>query len=72
MSILIGWAEESLVPEKKVSLTDAQLVLAREKLAKILDGFDPKKLIVAATHTHTLIKIGGRSNKIAKDGVSTI
>lgn len=112
MSILIGWAEESLVPEKKVSLagqfferiseyveseitvtamaveangeqmimasadvvslTDVQLELAREKLAKILDGFDPKKLIVAATHTHTSLKIGGRSSKVAKDGVSTI
>ena len=91
--ILIGWAEETLVPEKKVSLSgqfferiseyveseitatamaiesDGEqaiivsadltgipsflLDITREKLAKIVDGFDVSKLIIAATHTHT-------------------
>ncbi len=93
MSLKIGWAEESLVPEKKVSLAgqfferisefveseisvtamaveangdemiivSADLVylgvpaleMAREKLAALLPGFDVRKLIVTATHTHT-------------------
>lgn len=109
MSILIGWAEESFAPEKKVSLCgqfferiseyvesditvtamaveangeqmimasvdlagfyDGQLEYAREKLAKILDGFDPGKLMVTATHTHTSLKVANCSNK--KEG-STI
>ncbi|MBR5507948.1 MAG: hypothetical protein IKV88_07885 [Clostridia bacterium] len=101
MSILIGWAEESIVPEKKVSLagqfferiseyveseitvtamavesngeqmilvsaditsiSDNQLDIAREKLKAILPGFDTRKLIVAATHTHTSHKLGKTS-----------
>ena len=92
-NILIGWAEETLVPEKKVSLAgqfferiseyveseitatamaieaDGEqaiivsadltgipaflLDITREKLSKMVDGFDVKKLIIAATHTHT-------------------
>ena len=93
MRLLIGWAEESLVPEKKASLAGqfferiseyveseitvtamaveangdemilasvdlvgfgiSAMELAREKLAAILPGFDVRKLMVAATHTHT-------------------
>lgn len=101
--VKIGWAEESLVPEKKVSLSgqfferiseyveseitvtamaveanaeqmimvsadlvgfsEGQLEYAREKLAKILDGFDPMKLIVGVTHTHTSLTVGAHSSK---------
>ncbi len=93
MNMLIGWAEESLVPEKKVSLQgqfferisqyvesevavtamavekgQEQMILmsvdivslngglirlAREKFQKICPEVDPRKLIMAATHTHT-------------------
>lgn len=91
--ILIGWAEESLVPEKKVSLEgqfferiseyveseitatamaveadneemilvsaditmceDWLLSLVRSKFGELNTGVDSKKLMVAATHTHT-------------------
>jgi len=91
--LLIGWAEESIVPDKKVSLggqfyeriseyveseisvtamaveangdqmimVSADLTsvtayfvgLVREKFAKICPEVDPRKLMVAATHTHT-------------------
>ncbi len=109
--IKIGWAEESLVPQKKVDLEgqfferiseyvesdimvtamaieangeqmiiasvdivafyDGQLEYAREKLARILDGFDPMKLIVGATHTHTSLRIGEHpSRKNIKTGSS--
>ena len=97
MKLLIGWAEESIVPEKKVSLQGQfyeriseyveseitvtamavssgkqQLILvsadvcsansgllkmAREKFAKICPGVDPRNLVVAATHTHTSLKM---------------
>ena len=89
----IGWAEESIVPEKMVNLAgqfferiseyveseitvtamaveadgeqmilvSADIVkceewlldLTREKFEKFCTGVDPKKLMVAATHTHT-------------------
>lgn len=101
--ILIGWAEESLVPEKKVSLcgqfferiseyveseitatamaveadgdcmimvscdlTSIQnyvLEISREKFAKICPEVDPKKVILAATHTHN-------SHTLGKPGVN--
>ena len=91
--LLIGWAEESIVPNKKVSLggqfyerisqyveseisvtamaveangdqmimvsadltsvTEYFVGLVREKFAKICPEVDPRKLMVAATHTHT-------------------
>ncbi len=91
--IYVGWAEESIIPEKKASLagqfferiseyvesditvtalaveadgeqmimasadlvkiTDGQMKLSREKLAKLAPDFDTDKLIVAVTHTHT-------------------
>lgn len=91
--LLIGWAEESIVPEKKVSLAgqfferiseyveseitvtamaveaDGEqmilasadiikceewlLALARTKFEKFAIGVNAKKLMVAATHTHT-------------------
>lgn len=95
--LLIGWAEESLVPEKKVSLagqfierisdyveseisvtamavesdgttmilcsadivnlSEPVLNLARKKLAAMTDEIDPMCVIVAATHTHTSMKL---------------
>ena len=95
--ILIGWAEESIVPDKKVSLqgqfferiseyveseisvtamavqTDedemilmsldvegldySMLQLAREKFVKLTREVDPSKLMVAATHTHTSLRL---------------
>jgi len=91
--ILIGWAEESLVPEKKVSLCgqfferiseyveseisatamaveadgdcmimvscdltsieESIVELTRKKFAAICPNINPKKLMLAATHTHT-------------------
>lgn len=91
--LLIGWAEESLVPEKKLSLSgqfyerisqyveseitatamavesdgdemilvscdltgipDFLLTLVRRNFADKATGFDPMKIVVAATHTHT-------------------
>ena len=91
--LLIGWAEESIVPDKKVSLggqfferiseyveseitvtamaveangdqmimvsadltsiTEYFMGIVREKFAAICDEVDPRKLMVAATHTHT-------------------
>lgn len=91
--LLIGWAEESIVPEKKVSLAgqfferiseyveseitvtamavesegeemilvSADIIkceqwlleLARKKFEQYKTGVDTKKLMVAATHTHT-------------------
>lgn len=113
MSIYIGWAEESLVPEKKVSLagqfyeriseyveseitatamavesggeqmilvsadipsiTDNQLDIAREKLKVLLPDFDTRKLIVAATHTHTSHKLGKTAGpKFPGRGVSSL
>ena len=105
--IKIGWAEESLVPEKKVSLAgqfferiseyveteitatamaveadgeemimvSADIIsipgylmkMIRESFAKICSDFDPKKIIVAATHTHTSHKI---ANKNSGAGIS--
>ena len=90
--LYIGWAEESIVPDKKVRLagqfyeriseyveseisvtamaveadgeqmilvsadlggvSDALLELAREKFEKLTAEVDPRKLMVAATHTH--------------------
>ena len=95
--LLIGWAEESIVPDKKVSLqgqfferiseyveseisvtamavqTDedemilmsldvegldySMLQLAREKFAKLTTEIDSEKLIVAATHSHTSLRL---------------
>ena len=96
--LLIGWAEESLVPEKKVSLQgqfyerisqyveseitatamavesdgDQMIIIScdltsipdflmeyvREKFAEKNKDFDPKKIILAATHTHTSHTLG--------------
>lgn len=95
--ILIGWAEESIVPDKKVSLQGqfferiseyvesqisvtamavqteedemilmsldvegldySMLQLAREKFVKLTTEVDPNKLMVAATHTHTSLRL---------------
>lgn len=97
MKLLMGWAEESLVPEKKVSLAGqfyeriseyveseisvtalavecgpeqlilasadltgipgGVLALAREKFSRLCPEVSPDKLVVAATHTHTSLKI---------------
>ncbi|MBQ4160718.1 MAG: hypothetical protein IJD83_07285 [Clostridia bacterium] len=110
MSLLIGWAEESLVPEKKASLAGqfferiseyveseitvtamaveangdemimasvdlvgfgiSAMELAREKLAAILPGFDVRKLMVAATHTHTSLQLGDKLREKGKSGGS--
>lgn len=97
MCFMIGWAEESLVPKKKVflagqfferisqyveseisvtamavssgeeqlilasvdvvSLSSNMLKLTREKFAKLCPEVDPRKLVTAATHTHTSLKM---------------
>lgn len=106
--IFIGWAEESLVPGKKVSLAgqfferiseyveseisatamaveadgDSMIIvsldmegfpkelidLAREKFSKLTNEIDAKKLIIAATHSHTAMKIAGRGTAKSKSG----
>lgn len=100
--LLIGWAEESIVPEKKVSLAgqfyeriseyveseisvtamavesdgeqmilasvdvggipEGLLDLAREKFAELTSEVDPRKIIVAATHTHTAMLLASTVN----------
>lgn len=102
MSMLIGWAEESIVPKKRVRLagqfyeriseyvesditvtamavesdgeqlilasvdvegmSDNQVNIARDKLAKLMPGFDTRKLVIAVTHTHTSLELGKRDN----------
>ena len=97
MKLLMGWAEESLVPNKKVSLAGqfyerisehveseisvtalavecgpeqlilasadltgipgGVLALARENFARLCPEVSPDKLVVAATHTHTSLKM---------------
>ena len=97
----IGWAEESIVPEKKanlagqfferisdyvesdisvtamavdsgseqlilvsadvVSINRGVLQLAREKFAKLCPEVDPRNLVVAATHSHTSLKMSDPS-----------
>jgi len=104
--VLIGWAEESLVPEKKVSLCgqfferiseyveseisatamaveadgDCMIMVScdltsieqfvldktREKFSKMCPNVDPKKVMLAATHTHTSHTLGDPSS----DGVT--
>ncbi len=96
--LLIGWAEESLVPDKKLSLAgqfyeriseyveseitatamavetegdsmiivsgdltsipDYLMTLVRDNFKKLVHDFDPMKIIVAATHTHTSHTLG--------------
>ncbi len=104
--LLIGWAEESLVPTKKASLDgqfferiseeveseiaatamavesngdqmilvsvdivlmyDSFIDLVREKFAKLVPDFDPKKLIICATHTHTSLSIATPPSNLPK------
>ena len=106
--VLIGWGEESLVPDKKVSLcgqfferiseyveseisatamaveadgdymimvscdltgiADYVLSLAREKFAMLCPNVDPKKLMLAATHTHTSHTLGQKNSDAASFG----
>lgn len=105
--LLIGWAEESIVPEKKVSLagqfferiseyveseitvtamaveadgeqmilvsadvvsfSEGLLRMARQKFEKFGTGVDAKKIVVAATHSHT-----SHMMKAEEDAGSTI
>ena len=44
-----------------VSIPNYLLKMIREKFAMICDDFDPKKIIVAATHTHTSYKIADKN-----------
>ena len=104
----IGWAEESLVPNKRVSLAgqfyeriseaveseicatamaveadgeqmilvsvdlegfpETLVKLAREKFSDLTEGIDPRKLIIAATHTHAAMKVAGRGGARSKSG----
>lgn len=100
--LLMGWAEVSLVPNKKVSLQgqfyeriseyveseisvtalaiecgkeqiilasadltgvpDGIVALARKKFAALCPEVDPSKTVVAATHTHTSLKMANPTN----------
>jgi hypothetical protein len=110
--ILIGWAEESLVPEKKVSLSgqfferiseyveseitatamaveadgDCMIMVScdlgaipaylmritREKFSVICPEVDPKKIILAATHTHTSHTLADLEQKDAFSSVEDL
>lgn len=105
--LFIGWAEESIVPDKKVSLagqfyeriseyveseisvttmavesnneqmilvsadvavcSEGVLALAREKFSKLTAEVDSKKIIVAATNTHTSLKMSVPNAKTPGD-----
>ena len=109
--LLVGFAEESLVPEKKIKLagqfyerisqyveteitatamaveSDGEqmilvsadlpgipaflMTLVREKFAKICDEFDPMKIIIAATHTHTSHTLGEPENLKYKNPIGS-
>ena len=106
--VKIGWAEESLVPDKKVSLAgqfferisesvesdicatamaveangeqmiivsvdmegfgETLVNLARDKFAKLTNEIEPKKLMIAATHTHAAMKVSGRGEAKSRNG----
>ena len=107
MKLLIGWAEESLVPDKKtqlggqfyeriseyvespISITamavesgNQQLILmsadltsveasilnmARAEFARICPEVDPNALVLAATHSHTTLKLPPRDIKFGSN-----
>ena len=100
--LYVGWAEESIIPEKKASLAgqfierisdhvesditvtalaidadgkqmilasldvvgfaEAQIEIAREKLAALTNEIDPRNLIVCVTHTHTSLVMASSLN----------
>ncbi len=108
---LVGWAEESLVPDKKISLAgqfyeriseyvesqitatamavesdgeemilcscdlggipDFLMTLVREKFSAICGDFDPMKIILAATHTHTSHTLGEPKNLKYKNPIGS-
>ena len=108
----IGWAEESIVPEKKVSLAGqfferiseyveseitvtamaveadgdemimvsadvvkvegALLQMARDKLAKLTSEVNPNKLMVAATHSHTSLKLAPPKKYTKQGNLTTV
>ena len=110
--LFIGWAEESIVPDKKVSLAgqfferiseyveseitvtamavesdNEQMILisvdvaaisdgiverAREKFSKLTTEVDAKKMIVAATHTHTSLKMTNPKKTNAQGIANTV
>jgi hypothetical protein len=110
--LLIGWAEESIVPKKKVSLAgqfferiseyvesdigvtamavesgEEQMIiasvdvtslveeiflLAREKFAKLTNEVNPSKLIICATHSHTSVKMGLKTDKNSRGTVDIL
>ena len=107
----IGWAEESIVPEKKVSLAgqfferiseyveseitatamameadgdemimvsvdvvhvdEAVLQMARDKFAKLTSEISPDKVMVAATHSHTSLKLASPEKYRKQTDVTT-
>ena len=108
----IGWAEESIVPEKKVSLAGqfferiseyveseitvtamaveadgdemimvsadvvkvegALLQMARDKFAKLTSEVNPNKLMVAATHSHTSLKLAPPKKYTKQGNLTTV
>ena len=110
--LLIGWAEESIVPEKKVSLAGqfferiseyveseisvtamavqadgdemimvsadvvkvepAILQMARDKFTKLTNEISPDKLMVAATHSHTSLKLAPTKEYKATGDLTTV
>ena len=110
--LLIGWAEESIVPDKKVSLAGqfferiseyveseisvtamavqadgdemimvsadvskvepAILQMARDKFAKLTNEISPDKLMVAATHSHTSLKLSPTKEYKEQSSLTTV
>ena len=108
----IGWAEESIVPEKKVSLAgqfferiseyveseitvtamavqadgeemimvsadvvkveESLLRMARDKFAKLTNEISPEKLMVAATHSHTSLKLAPPKKYTKQGNLTTV
>lgn len=108
----IGWAEESIVPEKKVSLAgqfferiseyveseitvtamavqadgeemimvsadvvkveESLLRMARDKFAKLTNEISPDKLMVAATHSHTSLKLAPPKEYAKQGNLTTV
>lgn len=110
--LLIGWAEESIVPEKKASLAgqfferiseyveseitvtamavqadgdemimvsadvvkveEAIVQMARDKFAQLTDEVSPDKLMIAATHSHTSLKLAPTERYRKRDDLTTV
>ncbi|NSW57606.1 MAG: hypothetical protein HPY44_16470 [Armatimonadetes bacterium] len=59
LAIESGGEQAIIVSIDTCAVDDELLASSREKVAERLPGFDPRKLIASATHTHTAPFVGG-------------